>query len=129
MRTIILFLISVFLFMGVSGAYEYDYNKLMGVKKMTNEAKQIRAEHILVKDYSKALELKEKIDNGESFEELARENSLCPSKAQGGDLGYFTRGQMVKPFEDAAFETEVGKVSNPIQTQFGWHLIKVVDKK
>ena len=129
MKKFIYFLILNLLFIGTSFAYEYNYNRLMGVKTMTNEAKQIRAEHILVKDYSRAIELKEKINNGESFEELARENSLCPSGKQGGDLGYFTRGQMVKPFEDAAFSTEVGKVSDPIQTQFGWHLIKVVDKK
>ena len=96
---------------------------------MTETTKEVRAEHILVKDYSKAVELKEQINKGESFEDLAREYSLCPSKSQGGDLGYFRRGQMVKPFEDAAFETEVGKVSEPIQTQFGWHLIKVIDKK
>jgi peptidyl-prolyl cis-trans isomerase C len=54
---------------------------------------------------------------------------MCPSGQNGGDLGYFGRGQMVKEFEDAAFATPVNSVSEPVQTQFGWHLIKVIDKK
>jgi len=57
------------------------------------------------------------------------ENSLCPSGYNGGDLGYFGRGMMVKPFEDAAFSMEIGEVSQPVQTQFGWHLIQLTDKK
>ena len=90
---------------------------------------QVRAEHILVPTEKQAKDLKTRIENGESFEDIAREYSECPSGRNGGDLGYFTYGQMVKPFETAAFETEVGKISDPIQTQFGWHLIKVIDKK
>ena len=90
---------------------------------------QVRAEHILVKTEKQAQDLKSRIEKGESFEELAREYSECPSGRSGGDLGYFTYGQMVKPFETAAFKTEVGKISEPVQTQFGWHLIKVIDKK
>ena len=64
-----------------------------------------------------------------SFEDAAAKYSMCPSGSRGGDLGYFRKGMMVKPFEDASFNGEIGKVSNPIQTQFGWHLIKVIDKK
>ncbi len=89
----------------------------------------VNASHILVKTQSQAIELKSRIDKGESFEELAKKYSECPSKANGGNLGYFERGQMVPEFERAAFKLPVGEVSEPVQTQFGWHLIKVVDKK
>ena len=67
--------------------------------------------------------------NGKSFADAAREYSLCPSGYAGGDLGYFGRGMMVKPFEDAAFDMEIGEISQPVQTQFGWHLIQLTDKK
>ncbi len=98
--------------------------------KMTNETTQVRAQHILVETKEEAQNLKQKIDSNEiSFEDAAKANSKCPSKAQGGDLGYFGRGMMVKPFEDAAFEAKTGEVTEPVQTQFGWHLIKVTDKK
>ena len=74
--------------------------------------------------------LKVKIENNEiTFEDAAKEYSKCPSGAQGGDLGYFSKGVMVKPFEDAAFEAEKDVVTEPVETQFGWHLIKVTDKK
>ncbi len=89
----------------------------------------VKASHILVPTQSKAQTLKTMIDEGEDFAYLARQYSQCPSKTIGGDLGYFKRGQMVKEFETVAFELPVGEVSEPIQTQFGWHLIKVVDKK
>ena len=98
--------------------------------KMNTEISEVRASHILVKTQDEAVQIKKDIDAGKiSFEEAAKKYSLCPSKAQGGDLDYFGRGMMVKPFEDAAFDGEIGKVSNPVQTQFGWHLIKVVDKR
>jgi len=98
--------------------------------KMNTEFTEVRASHILVNTQDEANKIKKDIDSGSiSFEEAARKYSLCPSKVQGGDLNYFGRGMMVKPFEDAAFEIETGKVSNPVQTQFGWHLIKVVDKR
>lgn len=90
---------------------------------------KVHAAHILVKDEAQAKELKSRIDNGEKFEALAKKYSLCPSGENGGDLGYFTRRQMVKPFEDAAFQTNAGEVSEPVKTEFGWHLIKVYDKK
>ncbi len=98
--------------------------------KMNNTIQEVRAEHILVLSKEQADNLKTKIDNGEiTFEEAAKEFSQCPSGSRGGDLGYFGRGMMVKEFEQAAFDGEVNKVSNPVQTQFGWHLIKVIDKK
>lgn len=89
---------------------------------------QIRASHILVKTEQEALDLLNEVKNGASFEDLAAMKSLCPSGSNGGDLGYFGRGMMVKPFEDAAFALEVDEISQPVQTQFGWHLIKLTGK-
>ena len=98
--------------------------------KMNSEITQVRASHILVQSQQEAQDLKTKIDNGEiSFEEAAKKYSSCPSKARGGDLGYFERRVMVKEFEDAAFDAPKGSVTEPVKTQFGWHLIKVIDKK
>ena len=77
----------------------------------------------------KCNDILEKITSGEKeFEEAAKEFSTCPSGAQGGDLGEFGRGNMVKEFEEAAFAAEVGHVVGPVQTQFGYHLIKVEQK-
>ena len=89
----------------------------------------VKASHLLVKTEDEAKKLKSEIDNGKDFAELAKRVSLCPSGRNGGDLGYFTKGQMVKEFEDACFSMNVGDVSNPIKTQFGYHLIKLTDKK
>lgn len=86
----------------------------------------VSAKHILVDNEELCSEVKEKIENGElSFEEAAKQYSSCPSKDQGGDLGVFGRGMMVPEFEEAAFGLELEKVSEPVQTQFGYHLIKV----
>ncbi len=85
---------------------------------------QVRASHILVPTLTEAQAIHNKVTAGESFEDLARNNSSCPSGRNGGDLGPFGRGMMVKPFEDAAFGLEVGGLSEPIQTQFGFHVIK-----
>lgn len=74
-------------------------------------------------------DIKKQLENNGDFAELARNKSDCPSSQKGGELGEFTRGQMVKPFEDVAFSQEVGKVSDIVETQFGYHLIKVTDKK
>jgi len=90
---------------------------------------KVRASHILVKTEEEANKLYEEIQGGADFAQLAEEHSLCPSKRDGGDLKFFGKGMMVKPFEDAAFSMEVGEVSKPVQTQFGWHLIKLTDKK
>ena len=90
---------------------------------------KVRASHILVKTEEEANDLLAKLNEGADFGELAEEHSLCPSKRDGGDLGYFGKGMMVKPFEDAAFSMEAGEVSQPVETQFGWHLIKLTDKQ
>ena len=86
---------------------------------------EVRASHILVKSEQEAIDLSTEIKNGKSFADVAAEKSLCPSGRNGGDLGFFGRGVMVKPFEEAAFNLEVGELSQPVQTQFGWHLIQV----
>ena len=88
-------------------------------------AKKIRASHILVEKHSEALRVLEELRGGARFEDLARRYSQCPSGKRGGDLGFFGRGQMVKPFEAAAFALEVGEVTEePVRTQFGYHIIK-----
>lgn len=90
----------------------------------------VRASHILVQTEDEAKNLLADINAGKlAFEDAAAMHSLCPSGARGGDLGFFTKGQMVKPFEDATFSMKKGEVSNPIQTQFGWHLIELTDVK
>jgi peptidyl-prolyl cis-trans isomerase C len=85
---------------------------------------QVRAKHILVPTLNEAMDLHTKITNGEDFSVLAKTFSKCPSGQNGGDLGMFRPGQMVKPFEDATFKLAVGGLSTPIQTQFGYHLIQ-----
>lgn len=91
---------------------------------------EVRASHILVKTRSEAVKIRKEIVNGDiSFEDAAEKYSLCPSSVNGGDLGYFKRGQMVQPFSDVAFDLKVGQISDPVGTKFGWHLIKVVDKR
>ena len=85
---------------------------------------KIRASHILVATKEEAENLLLDIKNGVSFEDLARDYSKCPSGREGGDLRWFGKGMMVKPFEDAAFALKEGEISAPVETQFGWHLIK-----
>jgi parvulin-like peptidyl-prolyl isomerase len=89
----------------------------------------VKASHILVDSKEEADFIKSQIDSGVSFEALAKQYSKCPSGENGGSLGYFRRGQMVMPFEAAAFDLPVGKVSDPVRTQFGWHIIKVYAQK
>ena len=89
----------------------------------------VKASHLLVKTEEEAIKLREDILAGKDFALVAAEVSLCPSGANGGDLGYFGKGQMVREFEDAAFSMEVGEVSQPIKTGFGYHLIYLTDKK
>ena len=85
---------------------------------------KIRCAHILVEKQSLALEILEKIKKGDSFAKLAEQYSLDGSRKRGGDLGFVTRGVMVKPFEEAAFKLKVDEVSDLVKTQFGYHIIK-----
>ena len=90
---------------------------------------KIRASHILVKTEEEAKQILEILEQGnKSFEQIALERSSCPSKKKGGDLGFFGRQQMVREFENAAFKLKKGEVSQPVKTQFGWHIIKMTDK-
>jgi peptidyl-prolyl cis-trans isomerase C len=89
----------------------------------------IRASHILVKDESTAKKLLYELQAGANFATLAKKHSLCPSADKGGDLGFFEKGQMVKPFEDAAFSAPVGVAVGPVKTEFGYHLIMVTAKR
>ncbi|AOT72174.1 peptidylprolyl isomerase [Geosporobacter ferrireducens] len=93
------------------------------------QGESVRARHILIHEEETAKGALEELKSGKSFEEAAAELSECPSRAQGGDLGYFEKGKMVPEFEKAAFELEVGQVSDLVKTQFGYHIIKLEDKK
>jgi len=83
------------------------------------------AQHILVTTENECNDLKKQIEDGASFEEIAKSSSQCPSGENGGGLGEFTPGQMVKEFDEVVFNEEVGVVHGPIKTQFGYHLIKI----
>jgi peptidyl-prolyl cis-trans isomerase C len=85
---------------------------------------KIRASHILVQSLNEAVSIHSQITEGTDFSILAQQNSKCPSGRNGGDLGEFGRGAMVKQFEDIAFELSVGELSGPVPTKFGYHLIK-----
>ena len=114
----------------------YDENKAD-----YNTPEEVKASHILIKvapsatteekaaAKEKAEKLLKQVKEGGDFAALARDNSDCPSKAKGGDLGFFERGTMVKEFADAAFAMQVGQVSDIVETQFGYHIIKVTDRK
>lgn len=91
---------------------------------------QVEASHILVEDEATAKEVKKKLDEGGDFAKLAEEYSTdTQSKVNGGQLGYFTKGQMVEEFEKAAFAMKVDEISNPVKTEHGYHIIKVTGKK
>lgn len=92
-------------------------------------AAKVHAAHILVEKLSQAEAILDELKEGKSFEDLAKEKSLCPSRKRGGDLGWFGKNQMVKPFEQACFKHEVGLIEEPVKTQFGYHIIKVLEKK
>ncbi|MBU5426340.1 peptidylprolyl isomerase [Tissierella pigra] len=97
-------------------------------KENFKKPETVVASHILVEEEEKAKEIIKEIENGMSFEDAAKNYSTCPSKAQGGNLGEFGRGQMVPEFEDAAFNMEVDSISEPVKTQFGYHIIKLINK-
>ncbi|MFN0217739.1 MAG: peptidylprolyl isomerase [Hyphomicrobium sp.] len=98
--------------------------------KLLKPEEEVQARHILVETEDAAKALKEKLKSGGDFAALAKENSKDPgSKDDGGNLGYFGRGQMVPQFEEVVFKLAKGDVSDPVKTQFGWHLIKIEDKR
>jgi peptidyl-prolyl cis-trans isomerase C len=120
--------------MTVSDAELFKYYESM--KDQFTEPEKVKARHILIKTeklsdteaLAKIDGLLERYNAGEKFEDLAKGYSECPSGVNGGDLGYFTKDQMVKPFADAAFALEVGKISEPVKSEFGYHLILVDEK-
>ena len=87
-----------------------------------------KARHILVDSVDTCNDLKSQIEAGTAFEEIAKEHSLCPSGKSGGDLGEFTKGQMVSEFDEVVFKAEVGKVHGPVKTDFGYHLIEITNR-
>ena len=86
------------------------------------------ARHILVDNEEKCLELKAEIEGGTDFADVARQHSSCPSGRQGGELGTFGPGQMVKEFDEVVFSGELNTVLGPVQTQFGYHLLEVTER-
>jgi len=86
------------------------------------------ARHILVDSQQQCEDIKTQIEAGADFVEMAKEHSQCPSSVEGGALGEFSPGQMVKEFDDVVFSEEVGKVHGPVQTQFGFHLIEITSR-
>ncbi|MBU1306158.1 MAG: peptidylprolyl isomerase [Alphaproteobacteria bacterium] len=91
---------------------------------------EVRASHILVATEEEAKAIKAQLDGGADFVALAKEKSIDPGAANGGDLGFFSKGMMVAPFEAAAFAlTDVGQISDPVQSQFGWHVIRLEEKR
>jgi peptidyl-prolyl cis-trans isomerase C len=112
-----------------NGVSEDEAKKLYDDKiKDVKPEPEIHARHILVDTEAEAKEVAERLKKGEDFAVVAKEKSKDTS-ADGGDLGFFGKGQMLKPFEDAAFALDVGQISEPVQTQFGWHIIKVEEKR
>jgi peptidyl-prolyl cis-trans isomerase C len=97
-------------------------------KEMAGE-QEIHARHILVATEDDAKAVFEQLRKGADFATLAKEKSKDPSSSEGGDLGYFTRDRMVPEFADAAFKLQVGQISDPVKTEFGWHIIKLEDKR
>ena len=91
--------------------------------------KEVHAAHILVKREDQAKDILSKINAGENFGEMAKKFSTCPSGKKGGDLGWFTRGKMVKEFEKAAFDGQKGQIVGPVKTDFGYHLIKILEQR
>lgn len=98
-------------------------------KQMFTKGEAVTAKHILISTEEEAKKIINEIEEGMSFEDAAKTYSSCPSSAQGGNLGNFTKGKMVPEFEKAAFELEVGVISAPVKTQFGYHIIKVEEKQ
>jgi peptidyl-prolyl cis-trans isomerase C len=98
------------------------------IKSMGGQ-EEVRARHILVEAEDEAKSILDQIKGGADFAALAKERSKDPGAADGGDLGYFTKDQMVPQFSEVAFKMYPGQLSNPVKTQFGWHIIKLEDKR
>lgn len=111
---------------GEAAAKTFYNDQIKGMKPQ----EEVKARHILVETEEQARDLLEQINRGADFADVAKEHSLDPgTKPRGGLLGFFSRGQMVPQFEDAAFKLSAGDVSEPVQSRFGWHLIKVEEKR
>lgn len=106
----------------IKAAYDAESSKVA-------QTERVRARHILVATEAEAKDIEAKLAAGENFEDLAKQYSLDGSKDYGGDLGYFTGPEMVAEFSKAAFALKVGEVSQPVKTDFGWHVIKLEDRK
>jgi peptidyl-prolyl cis-trans isomerase C len=97
--------------------------------KQTPNEEEVRARHILVATEGEAKDIEAQLKNGADFAAVAKEKSKDPGAAEGGELGWFTKDQMVPEFAEAAFRLDKGQISDPIKTQFGWHIIQVEDKR
>lgn len=113
---------------GIHASEEEAHEFYEQVKPNLKQPEGVHAGHILVSEEDKAKELKKELDEGADFEALAREHSTCPSKEKGGDLGTFQRGQMVEPFDKKVFSMEEDEISDPVKTEFGYHIIKLYEK-
>lgn len=106
----------------IKAAYDKESAKV-------KQTERVRARHILVASEKEANDIEAKLKAGAKFEDLAKQYSLDGSKDYGGDLGYFTAPEMVKAFSDAAFQLKVGEISPPVKTDYGWHVIRMDDRK
>lgn len=106
----------------IKAAYDKESTKV-------KQTERVRARHILVASEKEAVDIEVKLKAGSKFEDLAKQYSLDGSKDYGGDLGYFTAPEMVKAFSDAAFQLKVGEISPPVKTDYGWHVIRMDDRK
>ncbi len=123
-KIIKLFTATAIIFMGLSAFAQG------GFLNPNLDVREVRASHVLVKTRKEAVQIRKDIINGDiTFEDAARQYSLCPSGQYGGDLGFFNRKQMDQQFSDAAFDLKIGEISNPVGTKFGWHIIKTTAKR
>lgn len=113
---------------GVSAEEEELVKYFEGNRHLFSQPEMVKASHILVAGEERANEIVEELNGGMAFEEAARSYSTCPSSEVGGSLGEFGRGQMVPEFEQAAFEMQLGEISKPVKTQFGYHIIRLDEK-
>jgi peptidyl-prolyl cis-trans isomerase C len=116
----------------VPGIVAHPFNIIVNFSKWNpnrrNKMPKARARHILVDSKEKCEELKNEITAGADFGEVAKQHSTCPSGKQGGDLGEFGPGQMVKEFDEVVFSGEVNTVHGPVKTQFGYHLLEITNR-